>query len=238
MGDLNWSWAVGVTTAPRKSPTLKQSLQSLAQAGWENPRLFVEPEAVEDSFVRNYPASVRATTLGAFPNWYLGLSELYLRSPHADAFLMCQDDGLFAHRVRDYLEATLWPAAEVGVVSLYCPSHEHVEDFTGYQAVDRGPLAWGAVAYVFSNPGVRNFLSDQIVLNHRHHGPAEGRRNIDPVVGSWCQRSGLPYFIHVPSLTQHIGTTSTIKARNSLSRQRVAIDFDPDFALKQQVDTG
>ena len=37
------AWAVGVTTAPRRTPTLPRCLKSLAIAGWEEPRLFAEP---------------------------------------------------------------------------------------------------------------------------------------------------------------------------------------------------
>ena len=231
MGGL--SWVVGVTTAPRKVPTLNRCLQSLVQAGWRSHRLFIEPSLDDESFVDQHFCSLRSATLGVFPNWYLGLSELYMRSPHADAYLMCQDDALFAREVKPYLEATLWPTSRVGVVSLYCPTHEHIENFAGFHEIKRGSAAWGAVAYVFSNPGIRNLLSDQTVLNHRHHGPSAGLRNIDPVVGSWCQRSKLPYFVHVPSLVQHIGETSTIKEAGSLSGNRVAIDFDPGFPLKQ-----
>lgn len=234
MGVLKWNWAVGVTTAPRKSPTLESCLQSLSLAGWDSPRLFSEPFASKSKIFSNYPFSMRSTTLGVFPNWYLGLTELYLRMPHADAYLMFQDDALVARDARAYLENTLWPAAEVGVVSLYCPSREHVRDLTGFREINRGWAAWGAVAYIFSNPGVRQFLSDPVVLNHRHHGPSDGVRNIDPVVGSWCQRNQLPYFVHIPTLVQHIGATSTIKPASGLKGNRVAIDFDPEFPRKHQ----
>ena len=52
------------------------------------------------------------------------------------------------------------------------------------------------------------------VINHRHRGPADGMRNIDSVVGYWCAVSKLNYFIHQPSLTQHIGETSTLWAED------------------------
>lgn len=233
MASVKWNWAVGVTTAPRRIPTVDQTLESLAQAGWNAPRLFVEPCESPSPLFENYPASYRVQTLGAFPNWYLGLSELYLCEPHADAYLMCQDDGLFAYGLREYLEETLWPSSPVGVVSLYCPCHEHMEDVVGYSEIDRGWQAWGAVAYVFSNPGLRELLSDSMVLNHRHHGPDEGLKNIDSIVGSWCQRRQLPYFVHVPTLVQHIGKTSTIRKKGGLRGHRVAVEFDPEFPLKQ-----
>lgn len=220
-------WAVGMTTAPRKSATLHQSLKSLIAAGWHEPRLFVEPDTkIEETFSR-LPISHRDDALGAFSNWYLGLSELYLRHPNADAYLICQDDVNFAAGLRSYLESVLWPAQTIGVVSLYCPSHEHTPGPAGFQAIEPGWDAWGALAYVFTNPGLRYFLSDLEVLNHRHHGPAQGNRNIDSVVGAWCQRTRQPYFIHRPSLVQHTGRTSTIWGNGGFGGRRRELAFDP-----------
>ncbi len=233
MGAVKWNWAVGVTTAPRKIPTVNQCLKSMFQAGWKRPRLFIEPDAPSASLPSDFATTRRTNTMGAFPNWYLGLSELFLREPHADAYLISQDDGFFAKGVKEYLESTLWPSANIGVISLYCPSHEHVEGVIGYREIDRGWGAWGAVAYVFSNPGIRSLLSDSVVLNHRHHGPAAGMRNIDAVVGSWCQRCQLPYFVHIPTLVQHIGRTSTVKEQGRLKGSRIAVNFDPEFPSKQ-----
>src|SRR5258708_24436567 len=36
-------WSVGVTTAPRSTPTLARCLVSLQAAGWEQPQIFAEP---------------------------------------------------------------------------------------------------------------------------------------------------------------------------------------------------
>ena len=50
-GDLVSQWAVGVTTAPRAEPTLEECLTSLASAGWDNPRLFVDGAvSIPDAF--------------------------------------------------------------------------------------------------------------------------------------------------------------------------------------------
>jgi hypothetical protein len=69
----------------------------------------------------------------------------------------------------------LWPAAEVGVVSVYCPSHDSIGETRGFREVDNGWNTWGALAYIFPNPSARALICDSTVLNHRHHGPAEGR---------------------------------------------------------------
>lgn len=219
------NWAVGVTTAPRPRPTLPRCLESLAEAGWERPRLFAEPGSEIPAGYGSLPTSHRDSTLGAFPNWFLGLAELVMRQPRAQAYFLGQDDVIFSAGLRDYLERNLWPAPRVGVVSVYSPSHYAQGKPAGFLVEDRGWDSWGALAYIFPNPSARALLSDPMVIDHRHHGPADGLRNIDSVVGLWCQRSGLPYFVHAPSLAQHIGETSTIYPGASIDGWRRADVF-------------
>ncbi len=224
-------WSIGVTTAPRQKSTLEISLASLQAAGWTEIQLFAEPDTDVPTKFPGLTVSCRPVRMGAFPNWYLSLTEMMMRNPLADAYLLCQDDVLFSRGLRQYLEDCLWPAPEVGVVSIYCPSHYHSEK-AGFHVINKGWDSWGALAYVFSNPSARAFLSHELALNHRHHGPAKGLRNIDSVVGSWCRDSGLPYFEHSPSLAQHIGETSTIWSKGS-SRRRTASAFVSDTAELQ-----
>jgi hypothetical protein len=219
------NWSVGITTAPRKQNTLSMTLNSLKAAGWESPRLFAEPGTEIPPEYQTLPLSERDEVMGAFPNWYLALTELVLRTPRAEAFMICQDDVLFSKNLRDYLELNLWPADQVGVVSIYCPSHYQQTTNSGFIREDRGWSSWGALAYVFSNPSARSILSDPLVLNHRDFGPAEGLHNIDSVVGYWCERHQLPYYVHFPSLAQHIGEFSTIYPRATASGKRMAHQF-------------
>lgn len=223
--DSAFNWAVGVTSAPRQIPTLERTLISLSKAGWSDARLFAEPETLIPEQFCHLPVTQHDAMLGAFPNWYLGLSELVMREPKADGYLICQDDVLFAEGTRRYLETVLWPAPDAGVVSIYCPSHYAAEGKNGFIKEDRGWQSWGALAYLFSNQSVKLFLSDFDVLNHRFSGPAGGLRNIDSVVGRWCQATGRPYFVHFPSLTQHIGDTSTIWEKAGNTRRRCASHF-------------
>ncbi len=219
------SWSVGVTTAPRQKPTLERMLDSLKRAGWINPRLFVEPDTELPSNAVGLPVSQRDSELGAFPNWYLGLCELVMRDPRVDAYFLCQDDVVFCHGLRGYLERALWPAERTGIVSAYCASHVSAGKPLGFQADDRGWDTWGALALVFPNESARAFLTHPSVLQHRVEGPGDGLRNIDSVVGAWCQAVEMPYYIHVPSFAQHIGETSVIYPGGGVAGKRQAANF-------------
>jgi hypothetical protein len=203
-------WAVGVTTAPRERPTLKRTLESLADAGWEEPRLFAESMEFPLELALRLPISPRGERMGAFPNWFLGLSELILRAPKADAYFMCQDDVLFARGLRRYLEEQLWPAERLGVVSVYSAGSQSSRGPDGFHVDDRGWDVEGALGLIFPNSAARAFVGDPGVLKHRQRGPDRGMHHIDAVVGAWCARSGLPFYLHAPSLAQHIGDSSTL----------------------------
>lgn len=218
------SWAVGITSAPRAEATLQRTLRSLAAAGWPDPHIFAEPDTPLPREAAELTVTRRAKPLGPWPNWLTALIELAMIDPHADAYLMCQDDVIFASGLRQYLEQTLWPAHRLGVVSLYCPSHCG-NGHRGYHVHDGGWETWGALAYVFPNAAVRALTRYAPLINHRHRGPDRGRRHIDCVIGRWCREARLPYYLHTPSLAQHIGEESTIYAGSTATGRRAARDF-------------
>jgi hypothetical protein len=218
-------WMVGVITAPRREATLERTVQSLVAAGWTDYHLFAEPGSEVPSSLRPQTCTVRVQRLGAWPNWVLGLAELFLRDPTADAYFMVQDDALFCRGTRAYLEWRLWPSPGLGVVSLYTPSHHRSGGEAGFFRREVGWGAWGALAYVFPNPAVRSFLGDPRVIAHRSRGPRGGVVNVDSVVGRWCEESAQGYWMHNPSLAQHIGQTTTLRGRDTLEGRRSAADF-------------
>ena len=219
------SWAVGVTTAPRDPCTLKESLRSLENAGWKDYLLFAEPDSSVPDGVDGARLRQRANALGAWPNFYMALTELMLTQPHADAYLMCQDDVLYCKGLRDYLENVLWPGSRPGVVALHTPMHQDIAAAKGFYASPQGWAAWGAQAYVFPNAAARAFVRHPRVVNHRNRGPREGLCNVDSMVGQWCQDVGFDYYLHSPSPTQHIGEKSTLWENSNLEGRRSAATF-------------
>jgi hypothetical protein len=223
-------WAVGVTTAPRQLATLEYCLESLAITGWTSPRLFVDgPVPLPNRFAA-VPLTQRDRPSGAWPNFYLGLAELAMRDPDADAYLMVQDDAvLYAHSgLRAYLEQILWPGDEDGIVSLFC-SREYTQPLAGWHRFC-GCWRLGALAYIFSRRVVQRLLADPQVVLHRWKGE-QGLVAIDTVVGRWAEENHVPLFFPTPSLVQHIGHMSTLWPSVSATGIRAASVFagDPTF---------
>ncbi len=219
-GDVS-TWAVGLTTAPHRTSMLQSTLESLALAGWPDPLVFSEPGSDEEA-MKGKRTVQRETTLGAWPNWYLGLSELVSQDPHAEAYLVCQEDAMFCANPREYLEATLWPAERTGIVSLHTPKYPSRSTNEGFFAQDVGWGAWGAMAYILPNASARALLRDSRAVNHRSRGPRDGLVNVDSVVGSWCQRAEFSYHMHarafanIPGRHQHSGRRHHSGARGLL----------------------
>jgi hypothetical protein len=203
-------WAVGVTTAPRGLPTLDWTVDSLVRAGWDRVFLFEDLPVGMASRTARMPGTARRTRVGAWPNYLLGLAELIMHEPRADAYLMAQDDVLFYDRsdLRDYLERTLWFGAPPGLVSLYCGS-AYTRSAAGWYRNDRR-WTWGALAFVFPRALARRFVADPRVLAHRWTGRHDGRANVDVVIGEWARRNRIPVHFPTPSLAQHIGDASTL----------------------------
>jgi hypothetical protein len=170
------------------------------------------------------PFTFHETTLGAWPSYYLAAAELLMRDPHADAFMLVQDDVVFYDRVnlRAHLEEILWPADPIGAVSLFC-SKAYSQRSAGWHAFS-GEWVWGALAFIFSRESIKRFLADPFVVDHRGSGP-EGMFHIDITIGKWAHRQQLPIFYPTPSLAQHIGEQSSLWPRARAAGYRHADRF-------------
>lgn len=234
-------WAVGMTTAPRAVSTLNRTLRSLRRAGWtERVHLFAEAGTrTWAARLSGGPLAIihrKKPSLGAWPNFFLGLQELYLRQPDADAYLMVQDDVVFCSGLRDYLEKNLWPkGGRTGVVSLHTPSHLAPENGSGFFHANLGWSAWGAQAMIFPNAAARSFLSDPKVIEHRQKGILDGTKNVDSVIGDWCARTKHQFWMHAPSLTEHIGAASTLWPKLGLRGKRSSADFPGEKVQAQDM---
>lgn len=233
-------WAVGVTTAPRRQPTLEACLDSLFRAGWENPHLFVDGGAAVPDRLRHLSATWRDRRLGAWSNYVLGLMELAVMFPDADAYLMIQDDAWFYDRenLREYLEQTLWPGDVPGIVSLYC-SEADTGRFDGWHQ-HSGPWVWGALAFVFPRRVLERYIADPSLLQRPAQVVNGAFANVDSATGRWADSQKIPFWSPTPSLVQHIGNSSSIWSESANSGPRradwFAADLDTAFHANSALD--
>ncbi|WP_406694965.1 hypothetical protein V5E97_28375 [Singulisphaera sp. Ch08] len=218
-------WAVGLTTSPRRRPTLEWTLDSLVRAGWDQARLFVDAAVTIPRRYAHLPVTQREPKSGAWPNFYLALSELLMRDPDADAYLMVQDDATFYDRInlREYVESILWPSDPPPPLSLYTCQLD-VSAQPGWHPHNK-PWFRGALALIFHPATVRQFLVDPIVFGHRWNPRNDGLAHVDTVVGEWAYRNGTPVQHPTPSLCRHIGYTSTLWPEAKIEHDRIEGEF-------------
>ena len=226
-------WSYGVTTVVSRvmDGTLQRTLASLANAGFDRPRLFLDGSAA-GGVPANLDVTVRAPSVGPWGNWWLGLVELYLREPACERYAIFQDDVLACKGLREYLSRCQYPdgrdGREPGFWNLYTARHSEWE-VGGREGWMQGALVSpgdpserlqkciGALGLVFNREAVMLLLSSPIVAQ-KAAAVDRPNRNIDGcvVTAMNLHRSkewpaGWREYVHGPSLIQHTGTESTIR---------------------------
>ena len=229
------NWEYGITTVPaRRLTTLPDTLASLAAAGFDRPRLFVdgesEAEYVDDP-TAGLPITARMPEVGPFANWLLGVWELYLRNPAADRYAMFEDDILAVPHLRQYLERDV---PRGGYLNCYtCDLHQDIlAAGRGWHPVSRqaiGRQGKGALGLVFDRDGIREMLRQPHLANHPCRKRI-GRRNQDGAAWRAMIGAGRCEYVHNPSLLQHTGNTSVIQPADFLFCR--ASSFDASLNLR------
>jgi hypothetical protein len=227
-------WAVGITTAPRREPTLESCLDSVVRAGWDSPRLFLDGTLRVPPRYAHLPTSWREEGIGAWPAWYLSLVELLVQCPDADAFLMLQDDAILHDRgsLRSYLEQVLWPGDRPEMVSLFYTGDDTTPGWHRTEA----DASWCALALLFPPDLARQLVADPGSTQGLFSAATGRHVPIPNVVFEWANRCGIHAWYTAPSLAQHIGNSSTIWENAGLTLGRRAPwfsgDIDEPFALE------
>lgn len=220
-------WAYGITTVPiRRTTTLPKTIQSLIMAGFDTPRLFIdvqkETEYLPD-LVKEYqtdfslPITIRDKNIRTFGNWILALMELYVREPHADRYVLFQDDIIACTNLREYLEHVKYPDA--GYINLITypqndkEKHRHAvamgidaNTMTGWYPSNQ--MGKGAQGLVFSRDAVLVLLSNHNILKRPQS--AAGWQNIDGGINEAMKRAGYLEYVHTPSLITHMNEGTTM----------------------------
>lgn len=201
---------VGVTTAPRESPTLQATLASIRLAGWNVDLL----------------ANDEHKSLGPYGNFLRVLQAGVACATHAtthatDHILVFQDDIEVTRGLRSCLDANQPP---VGVVSLYTPANLH-RDESGWHKTTRLPRSYGALAIMMDCEMAAKFIASP---PGRETGGKLTWRNThqtDFWITKFCAAKQIPYWTHSPSFTMHAGTTSSLDSPNANSRVRQCYVF-------------
>ncbi len=216
-------WAVAVTTAPREQDTLNDCLSSLADAGWSDPRLIVDGKVTLSGRWKHLEVTRRQPQIGAWPSYFLTMTELFMRCPDADAYLIVQDDAVFFRHpgVREYLESVLWPSRNPGIVCLFC-SRGHAPPAKGWHTL-KEQLVWGGPAMVYSRPVLMSLLIDPKIIAHRLS--KDGLVNTSRPIGRWALETGTSVHVCAPSLVQHVGHVSSLFPDARAFSSRSAANF-------------
>ena|GEM_PF-2365008 len=205
-------WAVGITTAPRRKPTLKQSVESCHRAGFV-PTVYAEPGTNIDGV--NASIMTRPFLHGPHRNWMQTIRDLVQHNPQAKWVAIFQDDALFCKGTRKFLDEMPWPGEKTGVVSLYCPDDTHYEEegFVGCKRVAVRDLN-GAVAMVFPMVIAKRIADSpkcEAWAGHPNRNEVPEKKScIDRFIGQTMSDWELDVYVYDPGMVQHIGATSTI----------------------------
>lgn len=225
-------WAYGVTTVPkRRDLLLPKTLKSLAGAGFDKPRLFVDGCRESDHSYGCFGLDVtyRWPTIRTHGNWFLSMTELFIREPTAQRYAIFQDDFVTYPNLRTYLEKCPYP--DHGYLNLYTfPSNMELPDgrdqkigWYKSRELQNGPLlegetktrfqtGRGAVALVFDRETLTTLLSSKEFVE-RPMDSSYGWRKVDGGIVHALNKLGYYEYVHNPSLVQHIGLESSMGSK-------------------------
>lgn len=197
-------WSYGVTTVPgRRETLLPKTLASLAAAGFEKPRLFVDGCDELQNWRKWFGLEVtcRYPVTNVAVNWILSLAELVQRDPNADRFAIFQDDFVTYRNLRGYLEHSPYP--EKGYLNLVT-QYENEDRARGKKGWFPASLGRGAVALVFNREAAAVLLSERGLIE-RSQDRVKGVKSIDGGIFYAMQKQGWKEYCHAPTLVQHTG---------------------------------
>lgn len=199
-------WAYGITTVPeRQYNYFPKTLESLKQAGFYSPTIFVDgPNG--DYAKYGLPIVFRHSKIRAYGHWFLTLVELWIRNPTATRFAIFQDDFVTYKNLRSYLESHRLPTNHYWNLYTF-PQNEQLESSRGWRLSNQ--RGRGAVALVFSVEVVMQLIGSQKMIE-KPRNAKNPHRSIDGVIIDSLSLLGVKEMVHYPTLVQHIGDCSAI----------------------------
>lgn len=200
-------WAYGITTVPERAGELfPRTLKSLAIAGFDDPRLFIDADTISGYSRHTAEMTTRSPRVKTAANWLLAAWELYLREPTAHRFAVFQDDIVASRNLRRYLDKSVYPEAVKGYWNLCTyPVNDTIcpEGYKGWYLSNQ--YHKGAQALVFSREAIQYLLSNLGYAVQRSQEERYRHQCIDGTVGRILKEGGWMEYVHNPSLVCHTG---------------------------------
>lgn len=254
----NNNWAVVVTTAPRKEPTVSVCLDSLLIAGW-NAKIFAEPSGDYPFLNSAYKDNLimHKEKRGVWWNW-VESCKWALENTTAENIMTVQDDSLFHPDSKSWVENFLWPDENTGFVSLYTPKHYSVRGHLkskplrplGLNRITTKSL-WGACALIFPRCVLEEMMNDPFIEDWRGarlktKSAWEGKKkergknphmiaNSDTAIGKMMNKMGKTMWFMDPSPVQHIAEHSAMGHGGNKGRRNCGRCAKYSLPLEDQV---
>lgn len=235
-------WFVGITTAPRRSPTLQRCIASVRGAGWQ-PVIFAEPGSVETNCetIRN------SERLGVWRNWY-SVAKWSLENTDCKYIVTLQDDIAIHPESFKFTKGIIDDYE--GFVSLYTSKKYGYKKQPGVHRV-RTKSLWGACAIVFhretlesviTHPTAVNWLGARPRTKSTREATYQGRKdnprkiaNSDTAIGKAMNARKLPMWFVNPSPAKHIAIFSSISHGSNEGRRNCNPCSDFSIGMQEQV---
>jgi hypothetical protein len=191
-----------IRTSERKIPTLNKTIESLSNAGVENPVIY------EDSEKK-----------GSFKPFINCLNDILLK--HNGWCLLCEDDVLFCNSSIDILKNSQFTSMQTA--TLFC---------SGVQDVYLKHDGWNNYIHNDWHCSLAYFVHTDLIKRIIETKAIKEWIKTDRVDYVWCkacEELQVKIHVHRPSLVQHIGETSTFGEVRKLSPLTVSKNWTQDY---------
>lgn len=201
--------AIAMITAQRPIPTIERAYSSLRAAGFqETVHVIAEPGSPIPESVAGDPRArvlLNQQRQGCFKNWKHACRTLLKTG--TQWILIVEDDAIWQRNAASVLRQQMQVRSNVrtGFISSYLSVRNLEKSFTdGWNETKAGWGLYGALALCMRRDAAEELLQARRFVNH------PGPRQLDSIIGLTMLDLRRPSFVHLPSLVDHIGETSTI----------------------------
>jgi hypothetical protein len=201
---------IAVMHVPRQSETVGESIISIKNNS--KGVITLMPDGVHDTEYISVQLGIKSHSLGkqvgCFKHYARCLEYLVSISKGNDIIAVLPDDLIYSP-FDNLIEKALTP--NVGYCAIYTPrelGRRNKWKFGGWESVNGGWDSSYGGGYFFRAKVAKQIIEHPFFIDHLNN--YEKNQQIDHCIPEVCHQLGLKQLFHVPSLSKHIGLTSTI----------------------------